>query len=87
MAIRIEAVALSKNPVAVKESFTVSISIVTHGYLKKSTQAQLAAYTNGQLRLRGETVPTYAQLAVYRHSVLGSMNHQQIEAMEVQDGQ
>ena len=83
MAVRIDAVSLSRNPVAVNESLIVSVSIVTHGYLGRSTNAELASYTNGQLRLRGEAVPTYAQLKKYRQSALHSMTHQKIETMEV----
>lgn len=51
MAVRIDAVSLSRNPVTVKESLIVSVSIVTHGYLGRSTNAELTSYTNGQLRL------------------------------------
>ena len=83
MAVRIEAVELSRNPVSVKERLIVSVSVVTHGYLGRSTNAELTSYTNGQLRLRGESVPTYAQLQEYRQSALHSMTHQQIESMEV----
>lgn len=86
MAIRIETVTLSRNPVSVKESFIISVAIVTHGYLKTSTHRELSAYTNGQLRLRGESVPTYAQLTGYRHAALHGMTHQQIETMEVTNG-
>ena len=46
MAVRIDAVSLSRNPVTVKESLIVSVSIVTHGYLGRSTNAELASYTN-----------------------------------------
>ena len=53
MAVRIEAVGLSRNPVTVRESLIVSVTIVTHGYLGKSTNAGMKSYTNGQLRLRG----------------------------------
>lgn len=83
MAIRIEAVSLSRNPVSVKESFIISVVIVSHGYLEKFTHKELAAYTNGQLRLRGESVSTYKQLAGYRHTALRGMTHQQIETLEV----
>lgn len=83
MAVRIDAVSLSRNPVTVKESLIVSVSIVTHGYLGRSTNAELTSYTNGHLRLRGESVPTYAQLKECRHSALHSMTHQKIETMEV----
>lgn len=83
MAVRIEAVELSRNPAAVKERLIVSVSIVTHGYLGRSTNAELASCSNGQLRLRGESVPTYAQLKKYRQSALHSMTHQKIETMEV----
>ena len=83
MAVRIDAVSLSRNPVTVKESLIVSVSIVTYGYLGRSTNAELTSYTNGQLRLRGESVPTYAQLKKYRQSALHSMIHQKIETMEV----
>lgn len=83
MAVRIEAVELSRNSVTIKESLIVSVSIVTHGYLAKSTYGEMTSFTNGQLRLRGESVPTYAQLKEYRHSALHSMTHKQIETMEV----
>lgn len=57
MAVRIEAVGLSRNPVTVRESLIVSVTIVTHGYLGKSTNAGMKSYTNGQLRLRGGIRP------------------------------
>lgn len=83
MAIRVEAVELSRNPVAVKESFIIRVAIVTNGYLGKFANAKLAEYTNGQLRLRGETVSIYKQLSAYRQLTLQKMTHQQIESMEV----
>lgn len=85
MAVRIEAVGLSRNPVTVRESLIVSVTIVTHGYLGKSTNAGMKSYTNGQLRLRGggESVPSHAQLTAYRHSALHGLTYQEIETMEV----
>ena len=85
MAIRIEAVSLSRNPVSVKESFIISVAIVTHGYLENFTHKELAAYTNGQLRLRGESALTHKQLSRYRHAALHDITHQQIATMEVED--
>ena len=49
MAVRIDAVSLSRNPVTVKESLIVSVSIVTHGYLGRSTYAQLKKYRQSAL--------------------------------------
>ena len=43
MAVRIEAVELSRNPVSVKERLIVSVSVVTHGYLGRSTNAELTS--------------------------------------------
>lgn len=83
MAARIDAVELTRNPVVVKESFIIIAAIVTNGYLGRYTNAQLKSYTNGHLRLRGESVPTHAQLSLYRHLRLYDMTHQQIETMEV----
>lgn len=83
MAVRIEAVKLSKNPVMTNEHYKINVTIVTHGYLGRASNSDLSAYTNGQLRLMGESVPIYAQLTAYRHSALHNMTHQQIETMEV----
>ena len=83
MAVRIEAVELIRNPVVVKESFIISVTIVTNGYLGRYTNAELKSYTNSQLRLNGESVPTHAQLSLYRHLRLYDMTHQQIETMGV----
>lgn len=55
MAIAIERVELSKNPVQTGEQFRIAVTIVTHGYLGKSTHGQLKAYTHGQLKARGAT--------------------------------
>lgn len=85
MAVRVETVHLSRNPVLVKESLIISVDIVTHGFLGFSTCAELSEYTNGQLRLRGELVPAYLQLSAYRHSALAGKTYQQIETMEVDD--
>lgn len=53
MAVRIERVELSKNPVSPGESFKVSVTIVTHGYLSQSRHRELEVNTYGQLKSRG----------------------------------
>ena len=55
MAIQIEQVKLSKNPVQTGESLIISVTIVHHGYLSKSTHRQLSDYTHGELKERGMT--------------------------------
>lgn len=55
MAIVIEKVELSKNPVQIKEQLIISVTIVTHDYLSHSTHEQLSAYTHQQLKNRGTT--------------------------------
>ena len=55
MAVRIEKVELSKNPVQTGESLKVSVTIVHQGYLAQSTHLQLSEYTHGALRERGVT--------------------------------
>lgn len=55
MAIQIEKVELSKNPVVTGESLVVAVTIVHHGYLAKSTHLQLSEYTHGELKARGTT--------------------------------
>lgn len=83
MAVVIERVELGKTTVQTGETLIIAVTIVTHGYLGKSTYAHLNEWTNSRLRLRGESVPTGAQLAAYRHSALRGMTHRQIETMEV----
>lgn len=53
MAIRIERVELSRNPVQAGERLKVSVTIVTHGYLGHFTQQELSGYTHKQLKERG----------------------------------
>lgn len=53
MAIAIERVELSKNPVQAGEQLKVSVTIVTHGYLGHSTHRELSGYTHKQLKERG----------------------------------
>lgn len=55
MAIVIERIELSKNPVQTGEQLKVSVTIVTHDYLGHSTHQQLKAYTHKQLKARGTT--------------------------------
>lgn len=53
MAVVIERVELSKNPVHVGEQLKISVTIVTHSYLSHSTHRQLEEYTHARLRSRG----------------------------------
>lgn len=53
MAVRIERVELSKNPVLPGESLRVSVTVVTHGYLAQSRHRELEVNTYGQLKSRG----------------------------------
>lgn len=53
MAIVIERVELSKNPVQAGEQLKVSVTIVTHGYLGHTTHRELSGYTHKQLKERG----------------------------------
>ena len=53
MAVVIERVELSKNPVHVGEQLKISVTIVTHGYLSHSTHRELSEYTHKQLKERG----------------------------------
>lgn len=53
MAIVIEKVELSKNPVQTGQQLIISVTIVTHQYLSHFTNKQLAAYTHKQLKARG----------------------------------
>lgn len=55
MAIVIERVELSKNPVQTGEQLKISVTIVTHGYLGHSTHQELSGYTHKQLKERGTT--------------------------------
>lgn len=55
MAIAIERVELSRNPVQTGEQLRVSVTIVTHGYLSHSTHRELVGYTHKQLKERGTT--------------------------------
>lgn len=85
MAVVIERVELGKNPVQTGETLIISVTIVTHGHLRKSTYASLTEWTNGQLRLRGESVSTHAKLTICQHSVLQNKTHRQIETMETME--
>lgn len=53
MAIRIERVELSRNPVQAGEQLKVSVTIVTHGYLSHSAHRELTGYTHKRLKERG----------------------------------
>lgn len=53
MGIVVERVELSPNPVSPGESFKVSVTIVTHGYLSQSRHRELETNTYGQLKSRG----------------------------------
>ena len=55
MAIVIERVELSRNPVQTGEQLKISVTIVTHGYLSHSTQEKMSEYTHKQLKGRGTT--------------------------------
>lgn len=55
MAIAIEAVEIMPNPVTVGEQVKISVTIVIHQYLGKSTHRQLETYTHQGLEVRGET--------------------------------
>lgn len=53
MAIRIERVELSRNPVQPGEQLKISVTIVTHGFLSHSMHRELTGYTHKRLRERG----------------------------------
>ncbi len=55
MAVQIDQVQLSKNPVQTGETLIISVTIVHHGYLSKFTHLQLSDYTHGELKERGTT--------------------------------
>lgn len=53
--IKVESIELSKNPVSTGENVIISVSVVTHAYLKANyTHQQLKQYTHHELNRRGE---------------------------------
>ena len=53
MAIAVERVEISPNPVLVKGQVRIAVTIVTHDFLAKSVHRDLKSYTHGQLKARG----------------------------------
>lgn len=74
----IENVELSRNPVYAGESLKISVTIVQHAYLSKSTHQSLKAYTHGELTARGVILATHGGLKAYTHKRLAGKTHLQI---------